>query len=254
MPFTAIYDNIFAMESFNFNKVINTQYNDLKENYRKIFIAAADSMRAEVDKMKPNVSCNSCPIQCNIQSTDFSIFEEYPNKCPYRDWQLKVLTFLNGDYRQGLLNLQKSIMQKKEEYKCNCCGACCRLAVSEHSYDDLKKMANRGDKFAKQFTSVFLPYQDEMQARSALPEYFELLDSLAQDKKMYFYYCPKCNDDNRCSDYENRPDICKDFPYNPLKMLPSTCGYQQWREEANKLAMSIHAKMDLIEFYKNKLS
>lgn len=250
----AICVSIWGMEGFSFNKAINAQYRDLKDNYRNIFIAAAESIRAEVEKMKPNVSCNSCTVQCDSKFQDFTIFDAYPSKCPYRDWQLKVVTFLNGDYKQGLKNLQKSIMQKKDEYQCNCCGSCCRLAVSEHSYEDLKKKANRGDKFATEFTSVFVPYENEMQARSALPEYFELLDSLSDNKKVYFYYCPKCNDDNKCSDYENRPNICRQFPYNPLKVLPSTCGYYKWREEANKLAMLIHAKMDLIEFYNNKLS
>lgn len=249
-----IYGSILAMEEFSFNKAINAQYNDLKENYRKIFIAAAESIRMEADKMKPSFSCNSCTIDCKNRPQNFTIFDSYPAKCPYREWQLKFIAFLNSDYKQSLKNMQKSIMLRKDNYSCSKCGACCKLAASEHSYDDLKKMANRGDKFAVQFLKVFVPYPTEIQARSALPEYFELLDSLGENKKVYFYYCPKLTDDNLCSDYENRPDICKQFPYNPLKVLPSTCGYYKWREEVNKIAMSIHAKIDLIEFYKNKLS
>ena len=59
---------------------------------------------------------------------------------------------------------------------------------------------------------------------------------------------------NRCSDYENRPDVCKDFPHNPLKLLPSTCAYNAWKNEVAHQAMLLKAKTDIIDFYKQKLS
>ena len=70
---------------------------------------------------------------------------------------------------------------------------------------------------------------------------------------LYFYYCSKLGADDLCSDYENRPDICKDFPLTALKILPDTCGYLPWRESVNKLAMSIKAREDLIAFYKSRI-
>ena len=112
----------------------------------------------------------------------------------------------------------------------------------------------RGDRFAKMFTSVFVPYESEEAAEKAAPEYFELSSQLLDpNERVYFYYCPKLTPDNKCSDYENRPLICKDFPITPLKLLPSTCGYLPWRTGANKLAMSIKAREDIIAFYKQKL-
>ena len=41
----------------------------------------------------------------------------------------------------------------------------------------------------------------------------------------YFYHCPRVTKDNRCPDYENRPQICRDFPDNPLAFLPLSCGF-----------------------------
>ena len=172
--------------------------------------------------------------------------------CAYREWQLKILTFLAGDYRQKLKNTYKMMMDKKSEYSCARCGACCRLATSEFSYSQLKQKAMKGDKFASDFVSVFVPFESEEDAKKANPEYFQLLNDLVEDQKIYYYYCPKL-DGNECSDYQNRPDVCKDFPHNPLKLLPSTCSYNEWKKSVSKTAMMLKAKVDIIEFYKNKL-
>jgi Fe-S-cluster containining protein len=115
----------------------------------------------------------------------------------------------------------------------------------------LKQKAFRGDKFAEDFVSVFVPYKSEDEAKAANPEYFDALGDLVDDKT-YYYYCPKLKD-NLCSDYENRPDVCKNFPNNPLKLLPSRCSFVAWRQEVEKPAMLLNAKRDIIEFYKQKL-
>lgn len=228
------------------------QYDDLKNNYQKIFIEAAESIRAAVNKFKPENPCAKCVVKnCKIEKKD--VFTEYPSDCAYRDWQKQVLTFLAGDYKQKLKNTYKMIMEKKSEYSCAGCGNCCRLAVSEYSYNQLKQRAMKGDKFSKDFVSVFVPYENEDDAKAANPEYFKLLSSMVEDQRVYYYYCPKLSE-NKCSDYENRPDICKDFPHNPLKLLSSTCSYNAWRNEVAHQAMLLKAKTDIIDFYKQKLS
>ena len=246
------------MENF-FNKGVkpqestplNEQYDDLKDNYQQIFIEAAESIRREVNKFKPENPCTLCQVKdCKVVKKD--VFTDYPSGCAYREWQSKILSFLAGEYRQKLKNTYKMIMDKKCEYSCNRCANCCRLAVSENSYEQLKQRAMRGDKFARDFVSVFVPYKNEEEARLANPEYFQLLEDTMQNQRVYFYYCPKLVG-NDCSDYENRPDICKDFPHNPLKLLPSTCSFNEWKNAIAKQAMLLKAKTDIIEFYKNKL-
>ena len=144
-------------------------------------------------------------------------------------------------------------MDKKCEYVCSKCASCCKLAVSEYSYDQLKQRAMRGDKFSRDFVSVFVPYKSEEEAKLVNPEYFELLNNVMKDQRVYYYCCPKLKD-NLCSDYENRPNICKDFPHNPLKLLPSTCSFNEWKNSVAKQAMLLKAKTDIIAFYKTKLS
>ena len=244
-------ENFFNTNSNPQDNSLNSQYDDLKDNYYKIFIEAAESIRKELDKFKPENPCTICSVKnCKIEKKD--VFTDYPVGCAYREWQSQILSFLNGEYRQKLKNNYKIIMDKKEEYSCSCCGSCCKLAVSEYSYDQLKQRAFRGDKFSKDFVSVFVPYNTEEEAKQANPEYFELLNELMEEQKIYYYYCPKV-ENNLCSDYENRPDICKDFPHNPLKLLPSICSFNAWRNSVTKSAMLLKAKTDIIDFYKAKL-
>ena len=116
----------------------------------------------------------------------------------------------------------------------------------------MKQKASRGDKFAEEFTSIFVPYETEEQAKAINPEYFKLLNDTMGDIKVYYYYCPKLKN-NLCSDYENRPNICKKYPYNPLMLLPRECSYNSWKNEVAHEALLLQAKVDIVSFYKEKL-
>ncbi len=232
---------------------LDSQYKDLQLNYEQIFIEAAESIRRELENLKPENACENCTIKnCDIQKKD--AFAPYPaSGCKLRDWQMQVLAFLTGDYRQKLKAEYKLIMDKKNEYECNMCADCCKLAVSEYSYDQLKQRASRGDKFSADFVSVFVPYETEEEAKAVNPEYFELLNKLVEDSKIYYYHCPKL-EGNLCTIYESRPDICKEYPHNPLKLLPSRCSFNEWKNSVSHHAMLLKAKVDIIGFYKQKLS
>lgn len=244
-------ENFFNTDTNKTSTPLDAQYDNLKDNYEKIFIEAAESIRTAIEKFKPENPCTKCTVKdCKIEKKD--VFTDYPVGCAYREWQMQILTFLNGEYKQRLKNTYKTMMDKKCNYECGRCANCCKLAVSEYSYEQLKQRAMRGDKFSRDFISVFVPYQNEDDAKSANPEYFELLNKLVDEQRVYYYYCPKLVG-NVCSDYENRPDICKDFPHNPLKLLPSTCSFNEWKTEISKTAMLLKAKTDIIDFYKNKL-
>lgn len=40
--------------------------------------------------------------------------------------------------------------------------------------------------------------------------------------------CNYLSEDNLCKIYENRPEVCKDFPSSPFEGLPEGCGYEGW--------------------------
>lgn len=230
----------------------STEAERLKEEYKIIFTEAAKVIRQEIDKFRPNFNCKTCTIPCDIQKPD--IFSVFPPNCPFATWQIKALSFLTNEYRAKLKVSKKAMMEKRKEYSCNKCGDCCKLAISEYSPIQLKQRAMRGDKYAKEFLSIYVPYESEEMAEAICPEYYnKLKNCMDENERLYFYYCSKLGADNLCSDYENRPDICKDFPLTALKILPDGCGYLPWRESVNKLAMSIKAREDLIAFYKEKI-
>ncbi len=236
-----------------FDNSISGQYNELKNNYEQIFMEAVEDIRSELDKIRPKDACNNCTNKdCKLEKKD--IFSHYPPLgCKLREWQMQAITYLTGDYRTKLKVSYKEIMSKKNDYECNKCGACCRLAVSEYSYNQLKQRAMKGDKFSEDFVSVFVPIESEEDAKKVNPEYFELLNKLVQEDRIYYYHCPKVGEDNLCTMYENRPFICRDFPHNPLKLLPSECSFNAWKNEVAHQAMLLKAKTDLIDFYKQKL-
>ena len=101
-------DNFFSTNSQAFNNAkkpqdnsLNSQFDNLKDNYEQIFIEAAEIIRREVNQFKPENPCEKCTVKdCKIEKKD--VFTPYPMNCEYRDWQLKILTFLSGDYKQKL--------------------------------------------------------------------------------------------------------------------------------------------------------
>ena len=220
--------------------------------YKEIYTEAAVAIRKELDKLKPNQNCTFCTIPCDIKKPD--ILSIFPPGCPFGAWQMKALSYLTNEYKNKLRVSKRAMLDDKKNYSCVQCGACCKLAVSEFNPMQLKQRALRGDKYAKEFSSIYVPYESEEMAEAICPEFFGKLKELMNpNERLYFYYCSKLGADDLCSDYENRPDICKDFPFTPLKILPDTCGYAPWHDKHERQAMSVRAREALIDFYKDKL-
>ena len=230
----------------------SNEYERQKAEYKEIFTEAAKVIRQEIDKFKPNYDCRSCTIPCDIQKPD--IFSVFPPNCPYAAWQIKSLGYLTNEYKAKIIASKRNIMAKKSEYSCAKCGACCKLAVSGNSPMQFKQKALRGDKLAREWLSIYVPYESEEIAEAICPDFYnKLKDVMDPDERLYFYYCSKLGADDKCTIYENRPDMCKNFPMSPMKILPDTCSYLAWTNSVKKLAMSIKAREDLIAFYKKKI-
>lgn len=177
-----------------------------------------------------------------------------PDECIYINWQKSILETIKEEIFKDILIKYQQMNLYKENFSCNKTGTCCKFACSEFSYENLKDKAACGDNFATQFVSVFIPYENQEEARKIYPEYVDMLEKkLGKDEKVYFYYCPHLDENSLCTQYEKRPDICRDFPNNPLSILPPWCGYYEWKEEIEVLAMTLHALVNLGEFYKDRL-
>ncbi len=218
---------------------VEQQLNMQKALYREIFLKSVDEIQKRLEELRPD-------------GVDGELLDTYASESAGRKWQEKALTVLNDEISHDVYRKLHEILAYREMFKCQGCATCCRLACSEFSPEELKLKAANGDNFAKQFTSVFIPYESIEEAETVYPEYIELLRGKVEGD-VYFYHCPKLTEDNRCSDYENRPQICRDFPDNPLAVLPDKCGYRAWKDEINPVALMLHSMVEIIDFYKEKL-
>ncbi len=146
----------------------------------------------------------------------------------------------------------KSINTERAACHCGGCGVCCRFAVSEFSPAELELKAKNGDKYAFQFIQTFVPYSSINEAREIYPEYVEFLEKNT-DGVFYIYYCPKVTDDNKCPDYENRPQICRDFPEVSGFFLPKTCSFTVWKLKSQSVWLKINAMAEIMNFMKKDL-
>lgn len=154
---------------------------------------------------------------------------------------------LESVWRGEIKSKLEQIRSERENYHCAGCGSCCRFAVSEFSPDELKLKAQNGDNFASQFINTFIPYDSIEEARKVYPEYVEMLEELT-DGKFYIYHCPKVTEDNRCPDYDNRPQICRDFPEINGGFLPKTCSFTPWKLKSEPVWLKINAMIDIMNW------
>lgn len=218
---------------------LNNKITDLRKEYREIFATSVEEIQKQLDTLKP----------ANLNG---ELFDKYPQNSDGRNWQEAVLKHLNNEISKEIYRKFNEILAYRTQFKCVGCATCCNLACSEFSPEELKQKAENGDKFATQFMSIFIPYASKEEARKIYPQYIELLEENGEDN-VYFYHCPKLTADNRCSDYNNRPQICRDFPDNPLSILPKSCGYKAWKEEIEPIALMLHSMIEIVEFYTSKL-
>ena len=212
---------------------------NLRSEYREIFKKSLAEIANRIDELRPD-------------GLDADVTDKFPVNSDGALWQTKVLDMLENDISKEVYRKYKEILAYRSQFKCVGCATCCNLACSEFSPAELKQKAENGDNFAAQFLSVFDPYASKEDARKVYPEYIKMLEENKEDN-VYFYHCPKLTEDKRCSDYENRPQICRDFPDNPLSILPKSCGYKQWKDEIEPLALMLHSMVEIIEYYKEKI-
>ena len=211
----------------------------LRSEYREIFKKSLAEIANRIDELRPD-------------GLEADVTDKFPVNSDGALWQSKVLDMLENDISKEVYRKYKEILAYRSQFKCVGCATCCNLACSEFSPAELKQKAENGDNFAAQFLSVFVPYASKEDARKVYPEYIKMLEENKEDN-VYFYHCPKLTEDKRCSDYENRPQICRDFPDNPLSILPKSCGYKQWKDEIEPLALMLHSMVEIIEYYKEKI-
>lgn len=236
------------------NKLDSERKNN-KILYRELFLEADKTFKEQLYKLREGVSCSKCRPDCEFNDQDAPFVTTLlPENCSFKEWQKICADKIKNEIKFDIQQKISDVMKLRNEFVCARCGTCCKLGCSEYSYEELKQKAQEGDEFARQFTSIFVPYENLDDAKKIFPEYVDLVTQvLDKDEKIYFYYCPHVTKENFCTNYENRPHICRDFPDNPLSILPSVCGFYQWKEDVSVAAMMLHAMTYIYEFYLEKI-
>lgn len=196
---------------------LKEHYKQLVKQYREIFVSVLNAMQGEINGLKHD----------------------------------EIKNYLDNEVEKHIQFQRKLVVERRKNFSCGMCGACCRLSISEFSPAALLEKASRGDKFAKEFISTFSPYENEEDARKQFPLYIELLEESGEHA--YYYYCKKVTDDNKCSVYENRPSICRDYPDNPIQLLHPTCSFIGWHESIQKIVLTIKAMTEIREHFRKEL-
>lgn len=233
---------------------LECDYVKKKKIYRDIFKKSQESVISQLLSLKKSFLCNNCKEVCEFKAVSDSLFVDYPLSCTYKSWQKAAIYKLKNEISKDIYGKIQELLKFRETFSCSRCALCCKFACSEFSPAELKLKAENGDKFANQFLSVFVPYENLEEAFKIYPDYVELLkNKYGSVDEVYFYYCPKLSEDNLCTDYGNRPDICRDFPNNALAILPNSCGFKPWKDEVEIIALTLHALSEIVGFFIEKL-
>lgn len=153
-----------------------------------------------------------------------------------------------GSYEENFLN-------RRPQHLCHMCGKCCRVVTTSIPYPRLVEMAKKFDRGARDFLSLFVPYESEEAARKVDAEIVDnIINRLKDDgnyekDKITFYGCKYLLDNNLCSRYETRLELCRHCPSSPWVIVPPGCGFEGWLFwEREKIKQKVRRlKEELIE-------
>ncbi len=130
-----------------------------------------------------------------------------------------------------------TFLKKRPDNLCKKCGKCCLVITTEKTYEEILQLAQNNDREALDFLELFEPYKNIEEAKKAGKE---IVENISDYQKRTFYRCKFLGENNLCSRYKTRKNICKRFPNSPFAVVPPNCGYQEWlKEEREKIVKKI---------------
>jgi Fe-S-cluster containining protein len=241
----------------------------IKQHYRDIFLSAQENLSLLLLGLQQDFYCSHCGPVNQDNLTDKLFNPTTHNPCPLKDWQQACLKFIEQEIGGSILAKLDEINTERNKVQCHHCGVCCRFASSEFSFEQLLEKAANGDEFAKQFTSIFLPYPSVEAAHKRFPD---MVDSILKEVRsqqgqadhnptqsdtapVHFYHCPYIGEDNKCTIYgkPKRPEICSTYPDTPLTFIYQNCAWKPWKDTYYNDSLASHASIELGSFYIEKI-
>lgn len=143
---------------------------------------------------------------------------------------------------------------------CKMQGCCCRAASPSIPFHQLLEKAASGDPFARDFFSIFIPYENHEEAQEVVPGLVErTLQASRKDSRfasgedIVFYHCRYIGEDNRCQIWEDRPGLCRAYPDSPFLVFAPGCAFEPWAKEAKEKFARMKAELEHLNRLKNEL-
>ena len=146
-----------------------------------------------------------------------------------------------------------SFIKERPQSLCKMCGRCCRVLTGSYPYDEILRMAQEDNEYAKDFIKLFEPYESIEAARAVDKDTVDnIIKRLEADEKfdknsLTFYHCRYILDNNMCAIYEERPTLCRLCPSSGWVVTPPGCGFESW------LFLKREEDMERVRKYKEEL-
>jgi Fe-S-cluster containining protein len=130
-------------------------------------------------------------------------------------------------------------LMKLPQHLCKQRGICCKIATFKGSlnFEDIKALAADptapGHESARDFASIFLPYESQAEVRAMADEFVERVRAMAERKgqdpdQVSFFKCKYVLEDGRCGVHEDRPLGCRVYPFpHKSTIYHPGCGFEQ---------------------------
>jgi Fe-S-cluster containining protein len=99
------------------------------------------------------------------------------------------------------------------------------VVVASLPHEELVNAANNGEQSAIEFLELFEPYESYKEAMKVDEA---IVKNIPNYENRTFYKCRFLLDNNLCSRYETRLEVCKIFPSSPWAVIPPDCGFEGW--------------------------
>lgn len=127
------------------------------------------------------------------------------------------------------------------------CGKCCQAIVLNVSREEIEQMASvqdylsgkidRTDLWNDDPIFIYLNWtpistEDALRINPHIQTWFDAWEKSGQTRKWHFYKCSKLTEDNKCGVHDERPRVCREFPWYGKQpriselFYADNCGYK----------------------------
>lgn len=144
---------------------------------------------------------------------------------------------------------------------CKKLGRCCDMATPSSPAVEMLRKASEGDSYARDFLSIFQPYDSIDDVRLKAPEFVDrALDLASRSNKfkssdqVVFFSCRYLEGKNQCGVYEDRPQLCRDYPDTPFLLMHPGCAFESWALECKTRYKIINSELSELKKIKDVLT